>query len=1212
MGKTLIKKNKTKDFFSNFFNKVFSSNKNAILFLGLSLFIVMAIYFIYILFGKNNFYNNWSDDSLQYYPIMCDFIADLKSGNFSFYSMENYLGASFFSDTYYIPLDFFTLIIYLLSFLMNTEIAMSIVEILKLILGSVVFSVYLSLRGSKPKTSALLGLMYFSCAGITCFSAFCSFTSLAFYLPFSLIIIHYFLKGKWYFVPPYAMLLVFFNFYLAYTVYAFMAFACLFALIIEKRKFHKIILDTLVFILLVVFGLFMSMCVFYPSIEFILKSTSRNVIKEGSFASLVLMFKGYIEILLTAITSFFKFIILSFTQAKGFFGSTEFIQNSFIQVKHLYLTLNRSRTIDGVLVHPAFFNIEQYFRMMATTYTPLTPTSFYGYQGSYFVEHTSFYITGFGLLLSTLVWSLNDHRSKVYKAMIIFILFLCSLPLFSYILSANFEVLYTRWMNVIDIPLLLIGAHILDVKEEKEIKPKFALMGVIILYYFVVYSGYHHLEVISGYGVKNNWDENILSFELSLYVVTVIFLFITILLFVGLHFIRRIQNKDKLKKILYPVILGVFLLSIVILSIILLNSLLKIDKNLFDLPSHLFKTEVKEAILFSIENQMEYQYLAFFIMLLIIVQAYALVNKKKVVLGIMLSIEVLISALLSFGIPLVNRAYSGRETTFNNCHELSEFIKKNSDENDLYRVYVDGSIPDLLSTNISRFIGKGTNSNVFHSFIYDETDKLVDHIFDIKDEGQAGKRALNTYSYYLNILLGYKYVIASPQSSFKDYDENQFELVELTDKYIFLKFKDYQEFLVYDSYVSESRYRTIKNNLKDISREKFMLNYVIIDSNYLKTVREYFGLQADISDYTDSSTEKTFNQKTTLSIDNTEIVMVGDKKYYRYEFIGDDEITTRSYAINIHNLDNRKYELVEDNNMYIEFDYFTSPGERAKQVIDESNIRNINGSSFHIPIYGGGSSENTKKPKYLYIKAKENSTTKELLTYTVEAIMPPIDYIETYESEGTLPNGVSLSSMVKFGIHSKISNDTVNLALTKIGSSSKISINSFIVEYMDGTFASVSQEVSITKPIRNIYVSRTNDMWSSSVTFVLKASLYSIENAYNDDFISKDIERIGSNYIIKYRKNAKEGNSLIVLPMAYSEEFKVRSGDVLDVISVNGGFLGIIIDNTITENSIVLEFVPRGLNEGINLTILGISTYLILLSNYVLFKKWRKEKLCKL
>ena len=67
----------------------------------------------------------------------------LKTGHLSFYNFSNYLGASFFSDTYYIQFDFFSIISILLSFFMNFEMAFGITELLKLFLGTLLFGYFL-------------------------------------------------------------------------------------------------------------------------------------------------------------------------------------------------------------------------------------------------------------------------------------------------------------------------------------------------------------------------------------------------------------------------------------------------------------------------------------------------------------------------------------------------------------------------------------------------------------------------------------------------------------------------------------------------------------------------------------------------------------------------------------------------------------------------------------------------------------------------------------------------------------------------------------------------------------------------------------------------------------------------------------------------------------------------------------------------------------
>ena len=439
------KRTKFKDKIKNFYKNIFSNPFKTTLYTGALVFVVLLIYYLYIIIFKDNFYSAYSDDVYQYYPLMNDFISGVKSGKWSLFSYTNYLGASVFSDTYYVPLDHFTLIIFLFSFIMPTEIAMSIVELLKLIGGMMSLCLFLSFKGYKPKWIHLIGLLYFSSSGITCFSCFPSFTSLAFYLPFSLIIAYEFLKGKWYFVSPFAMLCVFYNYYLAYTVFAFMAFTILVMLIIERERWYKVIYKTAIYVGLIVFGLLMGMAVFLPSVLFILKSTSRSVVEGSSISKMVMIIKTYFELPLTFISSIFNTIKNTFIHNVGLLKpNNTVIRDSFVQFRYLLHTVSKTRTIDGIRYFSSFFDPEVLYRIMGSAFVPSTPSSFYGYLGSYFLEHASIYITGVGILISSYVWFLKDYKSRVFKIVLIVLVILVCLPLFSYIFSANLSVLYTR------------------------------------------------------------------------------------------------------------------------------------------------------------------------------------------------------------------------------------------------------------------------------------------------------------------------------------------------------------------------------------------------------------------------------------------------------------------------------------------------------------------------------------------------------------------------------------------------------------------------------------------------------------------------------------------------------------------------------------------------------------------------------------------------
>ena len=1198
MEEVLNKKEKTKlkEKISAFIQNVFSSNKKALIFLSILMASIMLVYFIVVVAFRHNFYNNWSDDAVQYYPFMCDFINKLKSGELSWYSFKNYLGSSIFSDTYYIPLDGFTLIILLFSFIMPTEIAMSIVEIIKLIAGAIALGAYLGIKGYRPKVTFLISLMYFSSSGITCFSCFPCFTSLAFYLPASLIIGHYFLRGKWYFVPLFSMIVVFYNFYLAYTVFAFMAFSMLFMVFIEKKKLYKSLLELLSYVCLIVLGLLMAFVIFLPSINFVLQSTSRNVAGGGSIKGLLLILSTYIDIAFTFIVCSFKALIGVITTPKGFFAGSQVIEESFIQLRYLCNTLRSSRTIDDIKVMQSLFNIEEYYRVLSTTFTPLTPSSFYGYQSSYFLEHISLYITGIGLVLSTYVWSMNYRRSNIYKIALILSVIMMALPFFSYILSANLEVLYTRWFNVCSIPILLIAGHVVNENGLYDLKKKPLIIGLLILLYLGIFGAYHHLANIRSVDYRTNIDERIINFDNNLFYLTVAALLVLLIASVVFQ-AKKDRTKEKTRKTKLMTILLVVFFSLVFLGICatLLVQYLSVSDFIFSI------SRGDSSDLFSVDAMVVYQYLSLLILAIMIAETFFILNKKKVLFAIIFAIEVIISGCASFGASVV---LEGKETTFKNTRNLSNFLEEYIDEPSTYRIYVDSSIDNILRTNLSSMMPTACNTNVFHSFIYAGTDGVADLIFNISDEGQAGKKALNTYSYYLNVFLGYKYVVASSKSSFINYDTNQFELVNIddTEDYLLLKFKDYEEFLVYDECYETETFKNTTKSLNEISRTKELTKAVVIDLELLEKLDDYSLIERKNS-VDEISSSEIVNQKLAFAVTNKSIVNVDGKLYYKYDFKGKDEITTRSYAINLFGLEERANELVEGENIYLEY----ANGE--KLILKADNISNKNGSTFHIPVYGH-QDKSELKPKSLYILALDQENEELLapsLSYTFEAILPPSSSIESYENGEPLKDGEGLSAALRFYVDNSYENSAINIVLRN-NSSKQISYNTMYFEYDDGTIEIANNESVVNKNIKFIYIIKPGDIYSMSYPPSIKITTYSIDEKYADNKDNKIISTEGSKITIKYdNKTTEEGYEVIMIPTAYSEEWQIINGDVKKIISVNGGLIGLIVPKNINSNEITLKFEPKGIKLGSIISLISIIFYLLLLAVTILIKRKRKE-----
>ena len=134
-----------KNSFSGYIQKAFSNKKETFKLLALFIFTILFLLQILMILINNSFYNNASDDILQYYTIIVDFISGLKDGTISWFNLNNYFGASFFSDVYYIPIDIFTGSTFILSYIMPIELAYSVTELIKIFMGVMLFAYYLQL-----------------------------------------------------------------------------------------------------------------------------------------------------------------------------------------------------------------------------------------------------------------------------------------------------------------------------------------------------------------------------------------------------------------------------------------------------------------------------------------------------------------------------------------------------------------------------------------------------------------------------------------------------------------------------------------------------------------------------------------------------------------------------------------------------------------------------------------------------------------------------------------------------------------------------------------------------------------------------------------------------------------------------------------------------------------------------------------------------------
>jgi len=105
------------------------------------------------------------------------------------------------------------------------------------------------------------------------------------------------------------------------------------------------------------------------------------------------------------------------------------------------------------------------------------------------------------------------------------------------------------------------------------------------------------------------------------------------------------------------------------------------------------------------------------------------------------------------------------------------------------------------------------------------------------------------------------------------------------------------------------------------------------------------------------------------------------------------------------------------------------------------------------------------------------------------------------------------------------------------------------------------------------------------------------------------IER-GKIHLSYERTSDSEYDQLVVIPVAYSEEWKITSGQNYETVSASGGFLGILVPYGVDSIDLEMQFTPKGLDKGLLGTLGGTALYaLIFIPSIIIERKKSKRKI---
>lgn len=444
--------------------KFLDSYKKTIIYLAIIMAIALLFFSVFIAIYSDAYYTCCSDDLLQYFKMQEDFITKIKSGNVSFYNYNNYLGASMYSDTYYVPLDLFTVIVFILSFFMNFELAFGITEVIKLFLGTLVFAYFLRERKMSNKAIFVTSLIYFICGYNSVMMAFSSFFSLVFYYPFAALCLEKFKKGEnKVLLPLCSALLVFYNFYLGACVMLFMAVWFILSYFIDNK---------------------------IEPIKANLLKLNPNQKHVRLKAFLIYLKRGFQSGIVCALYMIIGIMIASIILLPSI---SFFLTDSYSRTENFY-----KWSFNSPIGYNKTSALKMYMRILGNLFTPTYSTDFYAFINDYITDHNSLYITITGLIILLFVFRLKDRESRIYKVWLAIEVLFLAIPIFYMLFSLN-GCPYTRWFGMLNIINLLIVAHVINRTDFKFnlLNYKSLITNIIMLVVIVFVINYYIQQVFN-------------------------------------------------------------------------------------------------------------------------------------------------------------------------------------------------------------------------------------------------------------------------------------------------------------------------------------------------------------------------------------------------------------------------------------------------------------------------------------------------------------------------------------------------------------------------------------------------------------------------------------------------------------------------------------------------------------------------------------------
>jgi hypothetical protein len=511
--------------------------------------------------------------------------------------------------------------------------------------------------------------------------------------------------------------------------------------------------------------------------------------------------------------------------------------------------------------------------------------------------------------------------------------------------------------------------------------------------------------------------------------------------------------------------------------------------------------------------------------------------------------------------------------TFETMHSINDYLNEVLDQDEFYRVYVDLSRFDVEDLNFNRMTTFPTNTQIFHSWTDSETNAIGKLLFST-DEYQS-KSKLEIQAIYLNQFLGYKYILVNAEYDYY-LPSAYYTLKYANTEYRLYEIVNASSFNVYETYTTYSEFQSFSSINTKIASQKLLLVTAILDDEDSRfdfsninledyTYGNSTGLKGVMSYFVTSKAELVSSRGV---IDTTE------RNFYKYS---NEDLKIGFDAGAVYFKSN--YMGIEAyKEVFMEF----SDGSTSSCTISSDTAHQVK-------------CEFWSEPVAIYFEETSLFDEPKILEYRLECAIDSAAYL-VYD----------LSSI----------NFSKDEGMLYFMLSSSIDLERVFVEDIEGNKTESFNGYHYFNIIpTRMYIYKTSKMYEQSDLFSL-----SLKYAYDDlsFYEENSVSTIATNqYLtiekgvihVKYvRTSDTLYDQLIVIPVAYSEEWVIKSSEQYTTVSASGGFLGIIIPYNVRTIDITLQFYPKGLAKGALGTLASTAVYLAIFVPAILITKKRNLK----